>query len=62
MAEEQKRAAIAADQAKQCAWMKWKGAEARELPWPLLMIMEPLVLSFLLRSTYNVLLTPANHE
>ena len=39
-----------------------EGAEARKLSWSSLMTMEPLALSFLLRSTYNLLPTPANHK
>ena len=62
MTEEEKRVATAAGQAKQCAWMNWEEAEARKLSWSSLMTMEPLALSFLLRSTYNLLPTPANHK
>ena len=43
-------------------WMKWEGAEARKLSWSSLMTMQPFALSFLLHSTYNLLLTPANHK
>ena len=60
--EEEKRIAAAAGQAKQCAWMTWEGAQARKLSWSSLLAMEPLALSFLLRSTYNLLPTPANHK
>ena len=59
---EEKRVATAAGQAKQCAWMNWEEAEARKLSWSSPMTMEPLALSFLLRSTYNLLPTPANHK
>ena len=62
MIEEEKRVATAAGQAKQCAWMNWEEAEARKLSWSSLMTMEPLALSFLLRSTCNLLPTPANHK
>ena len=62
MLEEEKRMAAAAGQAKQCAWMTWEGAQARKLTWSSLMAMESLALSFLLRSTYNLLPTPANHK
>ena len=62
MIEEEKRTATAAGQAKQCAWMNWEEAEARKLSWSSLMTMEPIALSFLLRSTYNLLPTPANHK
>ena len=62
MIEEEKRVATAAGQAKQCAWMNWEEAEARKLSRSSLMTMEPLALSFLLRSTYNLLPTPANHK
>ena len=62
MIEEEKRVATAAGQAKQCAWMNWEEAEARKLSWSSLMTMEPLALFSLLRSTYNLLPTPANHK
>ena len=62
MIEEEKRVATAAGQAKQCAWMNWEEAEARKLSWSSLMTMEPLAVSFLLRSTCNLLPTPANHK
>ena len=62
MIEEEMRMATAAGQAKQCAWKNWEEAEARKLSWSSLMTMEPLGLSFLLRSTYNLLPTPANHK
>ena len=42
--------------------MNWEEAEARKLSWSSLMNMEPLALSFLLHSTYNLLPTPANHK
>ena len=47
---------------KQCTWMNCEEAEARKLSWSSLMTMELLALSFLLRSTYNLLPTPANHK
>ena len=62
MIEEEKKVATAAGQAKKCAWMNWEEAEARKLSWSSMMTMEPLALSFLLRSTYNLLPTPANHK
>jgi hypothetical protein len=62
MLGEEKRMATAAGQAKQCAWINWEGAEARKLSWSMILAMEPLALSFLLRSTYNLLPTPANHK
>ena len=40
---------------QQGAWMKWESAEARSLSWADIWSMEPLMLKFLLRSTYNVL-------
>ena len=54
--------ATAAGQAKQCTWMNWEEAEARKLSWSSLMTMEPLALSVLLRSTYKLLPTRANHK
>ena len=58
--EEEKRTAIAAGQAKQCAWTKWTEVESRKLSWSRLMSIEPLALTFLLRSTYDLLPTPVN--
>ena len=62
MFEEEKRMATAAGQAKQCVWTTWEGAQARKLSWTSLIAMEPLALAFLLRSTYNLLPTPANSK
>ena len=52
--------AKAASMSQQGAWMKWESAEARSLSWADIWSMEPLMLKFLLRSTYNVLPSPAN--
>ena len=45
---------------QQGAWMKWESAEARSLSWADIWSMQPLMLKFLLRSTYNVLASPPN--
>ena len=42
------------------AWTRWELAEQRKISWQDLAKMEPLRISFLLRSTYDLLLTPAN--
>ena len=53
--EEEKRTATAVTQAKQCAWTTWGCVEPMKLTWNTLMAMEPLAISFLLRSTYDLL-------
>ena len=47
--------AKATSMSQQGAWMKWESAEAMSLSWADIWSMEPLMLKFLLRSTYNVL-------
>jgi hypothetical protein len=58
--EEEKRLAIAVGQAKQGAWTKWESVEQRNISWNVLWRMEPIRISFLWRSTYDLLPTPAN--
>ena len=58
--EEQKRQSRSAGFGTQCAWNKWEAAVARKLPWPSFFTMEPLRLSFALRSTYDLLPTATN--
>ncbi|KAL9976412.1 hypothetical protein ACROYT_G013711 [Oculina patagonica] len=58
--DEEKRSATAAVFAKQCAWSCWEEAEQRKRNWPTLAQMEPLRISFLLSSTYDLLPTPTN--
>ena len=58
--EEQKEKASAATQAKQCAWTKWNDIEPIRLSWKSLLAMQPLVISFLLRSTYDILQNATN--
>ena len=58
--DEETRSTTAAGSAKQCAWSCWKEAEQRKLSWHTLAQMEPLRISFLLRSTYDLLPTPTN--
>ena len=48
--EEEQRKASAVTQAKQCAWTKWNDIEPIRLWWKSLPAMEPLAISFLLRS------------
>ena len=59
-AEEEKRLAKAVGQAKQGAWTCWESVEQRNLTWNVLWQMEPLRISFLCRSTYDLLPTPVN--
>ena len=54
MFEEEQRKASAVIQAKQCAWTKWNDIEPIKLSWKSLIAMEPLAISFLLRSTYDL--------
>ena len=60
MFEEEQRKASAITQAKQCAWTKWNNIEPIKLLWKSLIAMEPLVISFLLRSTYDLLPNATN--
>ena len=55
MFEEEQRKASAVTQAKQCAWTKWNDIEPIKLSWKSLIAMEPLAISFLLHSTYDLL-------
>ena len=52
MFEEEQRTTSIVTQAKQCAWTKWN--DIIKLSWKSLIPMEPLVISFLLRSTYDL--------
>ena len=60
MFEEEQRKASAVTQAKQCAWTKWNDIEPIKLSWKSLIAMEPLAISFLLRSTYDLLPNATN--
>ena len=60
MFEEEQRKASAITQAKQCAWTKWNDIEPIKLSWKSLIAMEPLAISFLLRSTYDLLPNATN--
>ena len=60
MFEEEQRKAGAVTQAKQCAWTKWDDIEPIKLSWKSLIAMEPLAISFLLRSTYDLLPNATN--
>ena len=60
MFEEEQRKASTVIQAKQCAWSKWNDIEPIKLSWKSLIAMEPLVLSFLLRYTYDLLPNATN--
>ena len=52
---EEQRKASAITLAKQCAWTKWNDIEPIKLSWKSLIAMEPMVISFFLRSTYDFL-------
>ena len=60
MFEEEQRKASAVTQAKQCTWTKWNDIEPIKLSWKFLIAMEPLAISFLLRSTYDLLPNATN--
>ena len=60
MFEEEQRTASAVIQAKQCSWTKWNDIEPIKLSWKSLIAMEPLAISFLLRSTYELLPNATN--
>ena len=62
MFEEEQRKVSAVTQAKQCAWTKWNDIEPIKSSWKSLIAMEPLAISFLLRSTYDLLLKATNLE
>ena len=55
MFEEEQRTATAVTQAKQCAWTKCNDIEPIKLSWKSLIVIEPLAISFLLHSTYDLL-------
>ena len=57
--EEQKRRSKAVELAKQGAWTRWNLPE-RQVSWPELWKLEPARISFLLRSVYDTLPSPAN--
>ena len=60
MFEDEQRKASAVTQAKQCTWTKWNDIEPIKLSWKSLIAMEPLAISFLLRSTYDLLPNATN--
>ena len=60
MFDEEQRTATAVTQAKQCAWTKWNDIEPIKLSWKSLIAMEPLAISFLLCSTYDLLPNATN--
>ena len=60
MFEEEQRKVSAVTQVKQCAWTKWDDIKPIKLSWKSLIAMEPLAISFLLRSTYDLLLNATN--
>ena len=60
MFEEEQRKASSVTQAKQCARTKWNDIEPIKLSWKSLIAMEPLAISFFLRSTYDLLPNATN--
>ena len=58
--EEEGRKVKAVAMATQGAWTRWEAVTPRNLKWGEILKMEPLRLSFLLRSIYDVLPTPVN--
>ena len=55
MFEEEQRKTSVVTQAKQHAWTKWNDIKPIKLSWKSLIAMEPLAISFLLCSTYDLL-------
>ena len=60
MFEEEQRKPSVVTLAKQCAWTKWNDIEPIKLSWKSLIAMEPLAISFLHRSTYDLLPNATN--
>ena len=60
MFKEEQRKASAVTQTKQWAWTKWNDIEPIKLSWKSLIAMEPLAISFLLCSTYDLLPNATN--
>ena len=58
--EEEQRKASAVSQVKQCAWTKLNDIKPITLSWKFLIAMERLAISFLLRSTYDLLPNATN--
>ena len=58
--EEASRCAKAVSQVKQGQWMRWENVEKRNITWKDMWEMETSRISFLIRSTYDVLPTPKN--
>lgn len=58
--EEANRCAKAVPQVKQGQWMRWESVEKRNITWKDMWEMETSRISFLIRSTYDVLPTPTN--
>ena len=54
MFKEEQRTATAVTQTKKCAWTKWNVIKPIRLWWKSLISMEPLGISFLLHSTYDL--------
>ena len=58
--QEEIHQAKAAGSAQEGEWIKWKSFKPRSLSWSELWSMEPLMIKFLIRSTYYVLPSPVN--
>jgi len=58
--EERMKCIKAISQAKQGEWMRWQSVEQRKMGWQDLWSMEENRISFLIRSTYDVLPSPQN--
>ena len=56
----EQRTASAVTLAKKCAWTKWNDTKPIKLSWKSLIPMEPLAISFLLHSTYDLLSNVTN--
>jgi ribA/ribD-fused uncharacterized protein len=58
--QEEKRVVRAASMKKQGSWLNWESIQAKRTSWKDLMAMEPLQISFRLRSIYDLLPSPSN--
>lgn len=58
--QEEQRVVRAASMSKQGSWLNWESIPAKKTTWKDLLTMEPLQLSFRLRSVYDLLPSPSN--
>ena len=58
--QEEQRVVRAASMSKQGSWLNWESIPAKKTTWKDLLTMEPLQISFRLRSVYDLLPSPSN--